>query len=392
MLLIDSNTGAAADLINDQRRRVIKGISGIAAASFFSFGITSCSNTSSSTLLGAGRFRERPDGEMKYVVSVIDEASLKFRLIPLDFFGHGLHPRHSEPNTLAVFQKKGPNACEIDLKASAVTRKISSRPGRWFYGHGAYSIDDAVLFSTETNLSGRDGVIGIRDAKTHDYLGEFPSFGKEPHECKLIDGGKVLAITNGGGPLGSQGAPNVAFVEVASGKLLKQMPVTNQRFNTGHLALGFDHSMMVVSAPRSGLPPTDVGGVSISSNRRSLLSMEEPESLVSRLRGEALSVVISEKSGLGLATHPDGNLITLWDVKKRSIIDSFAMDRPRGVSLDSSSENFLITAGANPGLYRLPIKAVGERPQQIIENCFVTGSHLFNLGKSYEDLSWALEV
>jgi len=150
-------------------------------------------------LVGGGSYVDPADQtRQRFVFSQADFGTGEIALTPTDFLPHGIAIDPNNPNRLVTFQKIGVGCCEIDLAARRVTRTIAPNEGRWFYGHGAFSNDGKLLYSTETINSEERGVIGVRDGVTFEYLGEFPTFGENPHDCHLIEDGRVLLVTNGG--------------------------------------------------------------------------------------------------------------------------------------------------------------------------------------------------
>ncbi len=218
---------------------------------------------------------------------------------------------------MAAFEKHGPGACELDLGARAVRRPIATAPHRSFYGHGAYSLDGAVLFATETVRETRAGVLLARDADTLAVLGEVPTHGLAPHDCTLRPDG-VMVVTNGGGAIGDDdpaARPCVTWVELATGKLLERLTLASPRYNTGHLALGDAGALAVVSAPRDGLAPsTHRGALTLRAPGREALTMEAPRPVVDRMLGETLSVLLDAARDLVAATNPLGDLLSFWRV------------------------------------------------------------------------------
>jgi uncharacterized protein len=80
-----------------------------------------------------------------------------------------------------------------------VSAKLDLPGGRHFYGHGAFSRDGGLLFTTENDIATGAGVIGVWDpAAAYVRLGEFPSGGTGPHEMLRLPGTDILAVANGG--------------------------------------------------------------------------------------------------------------------------------------------------------------------------------------------------
>ena len=76
---------------------------------------------------------------------------------------------------------------------------FAAKEGRHFFGHGVFSADGKLLYTTENDYASAKGIIGIRDA-TDGYrqIGEFSAGGVEPHDIALMADGRTLVIANGG--------------------------------------------------------------------------------------------------------------------------------------------------------------------------------------------------
>jgi hypothetical protein len=315
--------GQGADLPGRgaSRREVLLGLG--AAAVSFGLGPLGCARPPArkrGTIIGPGRFVTGDTGKMSFVLLLFDLDAGGSKSVDMTFFGHGLAQHPLDRHRAVLFEKKGPGCCEVDLASGQVTRPITTGKNRAFYGHGAFSRDGQVLFATENYLDTYEGLICVRDAASFKELAEFPTFGKNPHDCHLIDEGKTLVITNGGGTLedsSDKGAPSVTFVETTSNKLLEKLTFTTPRLNAGHLALNRSRDVVAISAPREGLDKTERGGVTMRTGGGAFVTMTEPEEVVSRMIGESLSLCIDEPSQVVGVTNPDGNIVTFWDLAGR---------------------------------------------------------------------------
>ncbi|MCB1743769.1 MAG: DUF1513 domain-containing protein [Gammaproteobacteria bacterium] len=298
-------------------------------------------------VMGGAQHVKNAAGERCYHLCVLDLDDPEFALvgIPTAFFGHGIVPHPTRPHLLSVFEKRGPGACEVDLRQGCVTRAISTAPDRQFYGHGAYSADGSLLYCTETEMSReRPGLIAVRDASTHELLGDFPSYGASPHDCRLIDGGRTMVITNGGGQRGDV-TPSVTFVDVQSQQLLEQLRFSRADINAGHLDITTGGALAVVSAQREGLPDKHPGGVTLKLSSGEFRTLSRPKAVVDRLLGETLSVCIHEPTRTVAATTPAGNLLSFWDLDSGTLLRYYELPNPRGVSLGVDGEHFVVSFG-----------------------------------------------
>ncbi|WP_456372634.1 DUF1513 domain-containing protein [Thiolapillus sp.] len=349
--------------------------------------------TKKDLILGGGQYLVPGQSaeEMRFVFSVLQPEQDKPNLIDTAFLPHALALKPDQPTTMAVFEKKGPGACEIDLNSMSLTRVIETVPQRHFYGHGAYSADASLLYCTESYLDDFKGVIAVRDADSHQLLGEFPTYGEEPHECQLIDDGKVMVVTNGGGPLGGD-APCVTYIDVQTEKLLERVEMTSEQINTGHFALDADGGLIVVSAPRAGLELTDNGGVSIKPAGAGMLTKEEPADVVARMKGEALSVAIHAGTGVAAVAHPDGDMVTFWSMKDGSFVKAMDFPRPRGICLNTEDSGFYISYGSDTLLGFVHAQTLEEDADRVRTSTFQSGSHVFNWIRDVESLGFDLQL
>jgi len=329
--------------------------------------------------VGGGSFIDPVDRRtQRFVFSQVDLGSGDVGLTYTGFLPHGIAVDPLDSGRLLTFQKIGPGCCEIDLRTRQVTRVIPPTEGRRFYGHGAFSADGRLLYTTETVNSEERGVIGVRDAATLQYLGEFPTFGENPHDCHLIEDGKVLLVTNGGGAVDTPMRPCVTWVEVASQRLLDKQELASERFNTGHLCLSPSEGLIVVSAPRKGLTEKDLGAVSIRRGEASLRTMGEPADIASRMLGEALSVAIHEPTGIAAVTHPGGTMVTFWSMRTLTFVKTMELPFARGVTLTRDGQRFVVSYGLSADVIQIAPDSLALDRNSNLSQSYLSGSHVFN--------------
>ncbi|MFK7764560.1 MAG: DUF1513 domain-containing protein [Roseobacter sp.] len=118
--------------------------------------------------------------------------------VPLPARGHAAaaHPHLAE--AVAIARRPGTFAKVIDCTSGAVLKILTAPAGRHFYGHGAFSADGALLFTTENAFETGEGRIGVWDKKlNYQRIDEFSSGGIGPHEILRLPSG-ALAVANGG--------------------------------------------------------------------------------------------------------------------------------------------------------------------------------------------------
>lgn len=132
-----------------------------------------------------------------WLVGVEATGHVRFSL-PLPGRGHAAaaHPERAEAIVFA--RRPGRFAMVLDCASGQILSELHAPEGRHFYGHGVFSADGQVLFTTENDFDGPDGRIGVWDAANgYRRLGEFASGGIGPHEIVRLCNGH-LAVANGG--------------------------------------------------------------------------------------------------------------------------------------------------------------------------------------------------
>jgi hypothetical protein len=331
-------------------------------------------------LAGPTRSVSGASGEERFTLDLLDldESDAEPARIPLAFFGHGFAIRPKRPTEAVVFEKRGFGGCVLDLAVRRAVRPIAPMKGHAFYGHSAYSSDGDVLFVVETSLENNEGVVSLRDSNTFLVLGMLPTYGIAPHDCHLVEGGRTLVITNGGGPVDSPFLPSVTFVDVASRALVERHEVLDRHLNAGHIAMADHREFAVVSAPREGLPVrTSFGGVTLRRRGQPWVHMVPPDAVAPRLVGESLSVAIHTPSRTVIATHPDGNLITFWSLDRGGLIAQLDLPGPRGVTLTLDQQLYAVSCGDEARLLLIEAASLRVLSDRRFETGIFGGAHLY---------------
>lgn len=298
--------------------------------------------------------------------------------VMLTFFAHGFALSPTRPWQAALFEKRGPGGAYVDLASREVIGTLAPMSGHAFYGHGTFTRSGEALLAVEMSLETKDGIVSVRDPDDFHVLDRFPTYGAAPHDCHLIEDGRVLAITNGGGPVGDPRTPSVTLVDVSTRALLERFEVDDPGINAGHVAMTASRAFALVSAPRDGLPEdTSLGGVSLRAAGGRLVKRRTPPEVTKRFVGESLSVCVHEPSRTVLATHPYGNVATLWSLDTGTILAAIDLPSPRGVTLTLDGRSFAVSAGAQAGLLLFEASPFRLAPQNDPTLGRFGGSHLY---------------
>lgn len=286
----------------------------------------------------------------------------RFRL-PLPARGHAAAAHPARAEAVAFARRPGAYALVLDCVAGEVRLRLDAPRARAFQGHGAFSPDGTVLFTTEVAEEGR-GVIGLWDAGAgYRRIGEVPSGGIGPHEMRLMPGGARLAVANGGimtdlssgrAPLNlAEMRPNLAYLNAATGVVeqVLEMP-EGLRFNSlRHLATGPDGTLagaLQWAGTQIEAPPL------LALHRPGAAALEfraAPAAMQRRMRNYAGSVAVSDDSRRAAITGPKGGLMLVFDLDGDRVEALEATDvcgvarAPGGFACTTGEGRFLAAAG-----------------------------------------------
>jgi uncharacterized protein len=229
--------------------------------------------------------------------------------------------------------------------------------GHHFYGHGVFSHDGRLLYTTENALETGEGVIGIWSVKDgYKRVGSFPSFGIGPHDLNLVHGGRTLVIANGGiathpdtgrRPLNlATMEPSLCYVDARSGALVEQhfLPAALHRNSIRHLDVARNGTVVFgcqFKGPRTQQP--SLIGVHRMGNELDLI----PDGVASSraLRGYVSSISVDRSGTLAAVTSSRGEAVLFVDIAGRRIVGKKAFPDASGVAAEGVAERFIATGG-----------------------------------------------
>ena len=295
--------------------------------------------------LGDGSFR---------LVGLTADGNECFRL-PMPGRGHAAAAHPSRPDAVAFARRPGRFALVIDCRDGSLRAQLESPEGRHFYGHGAFSADGSLLFTTENDWEAARGVVGIWDvAAGYERVDEIPSGGVGPHEIlRTPDGG--FAVANGGiatRPESGEGreglnvptmAPNLAYL-TASGSLAETVELAPElHFNSiRHLAVradGLVAAAMQWEGDEAENPPLLI----LHRRGEAARLIEAPSGEHERMKGYAGSVAFSGDGTMVGITSPMEGLAQVFDPDTGEFWG--AWQSPYLCGLAASSDGFAATTG-----------------------------------------------
>lgn len=301
------------------RRSVLKGImaTGLLARA-------SWADAGAPKYLSAGR---RANGSYA-VYGLSAQGDVQFE-IPLPGRGHAAAAHPTSPIAVGFARRPGQFAIVLDCLMGSVRQWLAAPTNRHFYGHGAFSEDGSLLFTTENDFENAEGRIGVWDVfDGFRRIGEFASGGVGPHDIRLMPDGATLIVANGGietHPDSSRAKlnlptmePNLSYISL-TGDLQETafLPRVLRKNSLRHLAVN-DAGTLAIGAQWQG-PRTD--NVPLVFTHRAGRALDHVAALMNAEIGFEgyVGSVAFDASGASLAvTSPLGNRFAIYNLSNGS--------------------------------------------------------------------------
>ncbi len=292
----------------------------------------------------------------RHAAVLFDEVGQVQWQVELPDRGHGGAFRGGSTDTVIFARRPGTFAFVIDRASGHVGSVLAAPANRHFYGHGTYSADGRLLFTTENDFEEGRGVIGVWDASDgYARVAEFDAGGIGPHDIALMPGGRVLAIANGGIlTLPDTGRhklniadmkPNLAFIDAADGKPVSShaLPAELHKLSTRHMAV--TQSGAIVIAMQYEGPHEDRVPLVCRYQAGKLHLMAAPDLITARMKNYCGAVAVDRAGRTACVTAPRGNISTFWSIADGTYLASAVIEDGCGVSAATADGDFLVSSG-----------------------------------------------
>lgn len=266
----------------------------------------------------------RSDDRKRHFATLFDSTGQILLDAPLPGRGHGITLSPDRRHAVVFARRPGDFLVVLDLQACAVVQTLRSPADRHFYGHGVFSHDGRLLFTTENDFDHGGGRIGIYDATAGFVrLGEFDSHGIGPHELRLLGDGRTLVVANGGirtHPDMPRAKLNLdtmrstlSYIDSADGRLLDELagPDPWQRLSIRHIDVAADDRVALVmqyEGAKDRRPPL----VGLYTRGDDAQWLQAPEAVQARMRNYCGSVAFTADGSGFAVSSPRGGLVTRW--------------------------------------------------------------------------------
>ncbi len=273
--------------------------------------------------------------------------------VPVRLHGGAVKPDGSE---VTIFSRRpGEQAYVFSSPNFEMTTAFACPADRRFNGHGCYSPDGQLLFTSENDFANELGVIGIYDTqKSYARVGEYESFGIGPHEIIMMSDGVRLAIANGGiathpdFPRQKLNIPlmksNIAYLDCRSGTLLEQieLPDSHQKLSLRHICEGSDGSLWIGGQYEGQGVFRELVGFHSKTNSIEFTGLAEDK--IGDLHNYVGSVAMSADKKTLAVTCPRGNKVIGIDTQDKTIEFSIDLEDCSGAA--RTAKGFVFSNGS----------------------------------------------
>lgn len=288
-----------------------------------------------------------------YALVSVELSTFSQRIFPLPFQGHDVLPVRA--HEVLVSGRRPSTQSALVNTQTGETQLIKAGAGRHFNGHGCLNSDGTVLFTTENAYDEVLGVIGIRDSKTGQQLGEYLSGGLDPHDIKLMPDGKTLVIANGGikthPDFGRRKLnietmqPSLVYLDSTNGKVLGEYRLPQPQLSIRHITVtpsGHVGVALQYEGNRARVPP--IALVAFQAFGHPLTPILSTPEQLAPFNGYLGDVIINPDTEELMATSLLGNAVGTWDLSHQRFKSSMSLAEANGIVLTPNRQVFVSSA------------------------------------------------
>lgn len=238
---------------------------------------------------------------------------------------HGLAKHPTRPVIVAPARRPDRKMFVFDMDRRSVT-VIDAAQGRHFYGHGVFSADGKIFYTSESAYDDEKGVIGLYDVGNgFARIGEWNSGGIGPHEMRRFE--NRLIVANGGilthPDLGRSKlnlddmAPNLTVFNLPTGAIERQFVLPERLHQLSIRHIDVDEKATVYIGLQDQIKGRHDLALVWRTEGSELVALEEPEAGWSAFKGYVGSV--SAHKGQLCVSSPRGNCLHIWGAENKFV-------------------------------------------------------------------------
>lgn len=280
---------------------------------------------------------KRKDGAL--VIDNGEGRALFEHKLPASAHSFSEHPTNK--NVIIMIPKASQIASVFDFSLKRITHSIKSQDKYVFWGHGYFHGNE--FYTSEILNKENKGLISIHDSNTFQFVKSFDAFGFT-HDCKkdalsesLIVAGKHFLPEL----IAKKSFSSLRWFDTKSGKMLGYSLLSDPDMTAGHFEQNSD-GFLVVSSFYKDTQEEGPGFVYFGKPQSVLQRGKAPAEIEKRMLGQAVGIVAHFQENVAMATHPQSDLVTFWDIEKAKLRSSLFLPKPVGCSLSPDRKSFIL--------------------------------------------------
>jgi hypothetical protein len=301
----------------------------------------------------------RQDGSSAYFAAIFNGLGVDVNSVALPGRGHDICVSPASRTCVTFARRPGNFAVAFTADRRKAPVFFTTPPDRHFYGHGVFSADGRLLYTTENDFDGERGIIGVHDAGAgYARIGEFDSFGIGPHDLALMPDGVTLVIANGGiatHPDFDEGRmplnlatmkPSLVYLDTRTGDLIErcELPPDLHQISLRHMDIGAG-GRIVLGCQTDHAERFDLPLIFSHARGEDLRQIAIGEPLSFALRGYISSVAVDGSGEVAALTSSHGGRVLLLDVASGKLLGERQIGDVSGVAPSRGNGKFLLTTG-----------------------------------------------
>lgn len=305
-------------------------------------------------------FASHPEAGHTHLVVVNTKVTRVEKVIPVALgkqHGIVLSPG-KDPEFAFLCELDGRKAVLVSLRqGQAVATIAPSLPGHFFSGHAAFSHDGKSLFVPEFPEHEGDakGAVLSRAVPSLAVVRQYDTGSYRPHNLLVSHDGTKLLVGHYGRRVNAFEPAfdgGLSLLEISTGKRLPIAQPDNPYWSLCHIEADDRDNVFIstrswVNRDDSLISPVLFGN--LSGKRWEVLL---PEEIKERFRFN-FSLRLAQKSNRLAVAHSQGQMVTLWDTRKRKLLHVVDLDKdePLGVEVTPDERYFLVNTKGGQFLF-----------------------------------------
>lgn len=296
--------------------------------------------------------------------------------VELPLRGHDMAVSHTEPGRVLVFSRRPGNYIfDVDLNIGYLNQVAQASAGRHFFGHGVFSSDGQLLFTTENDFDTQTGMVVVRDAQSLTAINEFDSGGVGPHQLAWLTDKQTLVIANGGIATHPDTprkklnlatmSPNLTYMDSKTGSILQQFTPPHHQLSVRHLAVNQNNKVVIgmqFQGQISDIHPL----VCTQQGSGPIKACAAPATAWQKMNQYTASVSIDLVANIAAVSCPRGGFVSFWDLQQDRLVDEFLIRDCAGVS--ATKNGFVLSNGKGAIQQVVPFSTQPEPPFEVSGN------------------------